>query len=296
MAREGLLAVERLRGQALSGRGQAGTLVLMLVAPPLWHGMSGYGHVEQPLEMWLTLLGARFIGVRRTGRAGVALGLAALSRSTALAYAAPLALAAVAVRRLRGAVVLVAGLGLTIAVLMVPLLLADGRDVVYSLVTYRGDLPVGGGSAWLLAVGTPAAGFAQHGDAQVIAGAVVLVSVAGLWRVHANLDRALFATLTAAAACFPMLAKTVWPYYMLDPFILAAVWWLGQRPVWRSWRVAAPLAVIAAEVLAELGTTLPPDGRARLLESVMQSALMLTVAGLVLAPQLAGSVIQGRAR
>ena len=44
--------------------------------------------------------------------------------------------------------------------------------------------------------------------------------------------------LTVAACCFPLFAKTVFPYYLLEPYIFALLWWLarpGSALNWRAW-------------------------------------------------------------
>src|SRR5258707_9692252 len=51
-----------------------------------------YGHVEQPLMLWLVLWAVRSLAEQRAWRAGVLLGLALLTRSAAVLYALPLAL------------------------------------------------------------------------------------------------------------------------------------------------------------------------------------------------------------
>ena len=71
LAREAVLAVEAGRG----GRTRRlPVAAVFLLAPPLWVALVGFGHIEQPLELWLILLGVRLLGRGATVRAGVCLG------------------------------------------------------------------------------------------------------------------------------------------------------------------------------------------------------------------------------
>src|SRR5207245_2066673 len=75
LAEEVVRAIERSRGGRLGGRARAGALVLVLAAPTLWQGVVGYGHIEQPLELWLTLVAVRKLQGARSASAGAILGL-----------------------------------------------------------------------------------------------------------------------------------------------------------------------------------------------------------------------------
>ena len=215
---------------------------VFLLAPPLWVALVGFGHIEQPLELWLILLGVRLLGRDAPLRAGVCLGLAVMTRSVAAVCLLPLVLALLVDRRWAAAVALVAAAAVTAGVVIAPFWLADRSDVVYSLLTYRGGLPTVGGSLWVAYTGASWAGFVQHADALLFAGAALLLSVAVLAaRPHRGWTAPrVYGLLAVAAACVPMLAKTSWPYYLLDPYVFAAIWWLG-RP-----GVRCSLAVVGA--------------------------------------------------
>jgi hypothetical protein len=272
--------VERSRG-AVEWRLAA--YCVFLVAPPLVIAVADFGHIEQPVELWLVLLAAGFALKTRSVLAGIAIGLALLTRSTALLYVIPFALLPLATRRVRPtATVLALGL-ITAAAGLAPFFLADGANVVHSLITYRGALPIGGGSFWLAALGTPWAGVAQHGDTYLVVGIAVLLSALTLWRRPgvATTPAGLFGLLTVAAACFPMLAKTVLPYYLLEPYVFAAVWWLARPGTALNWRAAVPLLLTADVFLAKWGTTLPFTGLG-LVEGVTSSTVLAVVIGLVI--------------
>jgi hypothetical protein len=70
-------------------------------------------------------------------------------------------------------------------------------------------------------------------------------------------DARLFAAMALTACCFGLLAKTVWPYYLMEAYIFATVWAFGR---WRTEDgvaalVLPPAAISALGLLAEIGST-----------------------------------------
>jgi hypothetical protein len=265
MAREAVLAVEAGRGE---GRGRDFRRLLVsavfLLSPALWVALVGFGHIEEPLELWLILLAVRLLGRGRMVWAGICLGLAVMTKSVSAVCLIPLLVALLFDRRVRSAAALAGAAALTAAAVITPILLADRSDVVYSLVTYRGELPIVGGSLWVAFAGSAWDGFVRHSDAVLFAAAALVLSVAALaWRPRRGwATPRVYGLLAVAAACVPMLAKTSWPYYLLDPYVFAAIWWLGCPGRVVSWRLAVPLLLGAgAIVLAAIEPTLPlPTG------------------------------------
>ena len=90
LAHEGLRTIARLNGKPLTGFARYGVFALFLFSPLLWQGMLGYGHIELAIMLWLLLLGVNALADGRAGWAGVFLGLALLTRSSALVYVIPL--------------------------------------------------------------------------------------------------------------------------------------------------------------------------------------------------------------
>jgi hypothetical protein len=140
---------------------------------------------------------------------------------------------------------------------VLPFLLADPTDTIYSLVTHRGLLPVGGGSPWQLLIGTPYLWVPQHWDVLFVLGLALLLS---LIVIVARKDlepssRDIYGLLALTALALPLLAKSVWPYYFLDAYVFAAVWWLGQAGAlaWgrRLIGAAIPLIAIIGTLLTE---------------------------------------------
>jgi hypothetical protein len=169
---------------------------------------------------------------------------------------------------------------------LLPFLIADPADVVHSLFTYRGSLQIGAGSIWSVARGGPLEAAGQHFDIVFV---VVAALALNLWlasRPGGFTELRLFAGLALTAACLALLAKTVWPYYLMEAYIFATVWAFGR------WRPAdgyfalllAPVAISVLGGLAELGSTPglrpAPVEVEGVLMFVLLSALMLWTARL----------------
>jgi hypothetical protein len=283
LAREAVLAVEAGRGQGVR---RLPVMAVFLLAPSLWVALIGFGHIEQPIELWLVLLGVRLLGRGATLRAGICIGLAVMTRSIAAVCLIPLLAALLSDRRARSAAALAGTTALTAALVIAPFWLADRSDVLFSLVTYRGALPIVGGSLWVALPEGAVSGFVQHWDSVLFAGAALVLNVAALaWRPRGGwAPPRVYALLAVAAACVPLLAKTSWPYYLLDPYVFAAIWWLGRPGRVLSWRLAVPL-LLAVEgiVLAAVEPTLPLARTPGAVDGILASAGMALAIALILA-------------
>jgi hypothetical protein len=256
MAREAVMTVERLRAQRLVGRNRFFAYAAFAVAPPIWHSVAGYGHIEQPIEIWLVLLGARWISADRPTRGGTALGLAILARSSAALLAFPLLFAA-GRRGVRSA----AGMGIAAVLVaivgLLPFYFADRVDIVHSLFEYRSSLLVGKGSIWTFSRGTAWEQFAQHWDLAVVGALVLAINLWLATRPGGMVEGRIYAALALTAASFALLAKTVWPYYFTEVYVFSAVWALGRARASKP-RLISPLLVVSAlGLFAEVGST--PD-------------------------------------
>ena len=275
MAREGVAAIERLRGNRLAGRWRLLAYGALAAGPPVWQSLAGFGHIEQPFEVWFVLLAIRWLDADRPARSGVALGLAVLSRSIAGLYAIPIALHAW--RRRPMAIPLMAiAASATALVGLLPFYLADPASLMTSLFTNRGLLIVGAGSIWTLSTGTVFEQVAQHYDVVFIA---LLALAANAWlamRPGGLTGQRLFAALALTAASFVLLAKTVWPYYLMEIYVFATVWSAGAwRPKY-GWQrlVLPPIAIAALGALAEFGSTPHLARDAVMLEGVAMFVLL----------------------
>ena len=285
MAREAVAAIDRLRGATLRGLPRLLAYGVFAASPTLVNAVLGYGHVEQPMTLWLVLLAVRLLARGRSASAGIGFGLAILTRSLASLPVIPLGLLLLVRGRWRALVVLGGSAALTIALGLLPFLLADRSDTTYSLVTHRAQLPVGGGSFWQLVVGTPYQWLPQRWDVLFVLGLVLLLSltvIAGRRDLEPS-SPDIYGLLALTALALPLLAKSVWPYYFLDAYIFGTVWWLGQaEPLALRRRLVAAMVPFVA-VLATLLTEyeMPASAaRIRLLEGVAVGLILsvLTVA------------------
>ena len=261
LAREGLRTIARLNGNPLTGFARYGVFMLFLFSPLLWQGMLGYGHIELAIMLWLLLLGVNMLADGRAGWAGALLGLALLTRSSALVYVIPL-LGVTLWRRRWGQVTrFIALYALVVVVGLAPFLLADRENTLFSLVSFRGELPVGGYSVWGMLIGTPWEAFAKHYDSLVVLGAALIVTLLALL-VRRDLDvtsRDFLIVLALCGLCFALFIKTVWPYYLFEPYVFIVAWWIPwlrearAQVSWLVWclAMALPIALIAAGALVD---------------------------------------------
>jgi hypothetical protein len=281
MAREATRLADR---GAAAQRGRA-VYTAIFLSVPLWLALGSFGHVEVPLEMWLTLSALRLTLDRRLVPAAAVMGLVILTRSAAAVMVLGLALLAGAEdatarpgQRAARSLIVIAGSATTVMVGLLPFLVADRSGVVSSLLTFRSALPISGGSAWLLlARGLPWEGIVQRDDAFIFTGAAFLMVSAVLWRTRGQRMDVCRSTalLTIAACCVPLLSKTTWAYYLTEPYVLAVVWTLS-RPgplTLRRWGVPGLLSALSA-LLAVTGLSTPPTS----LQAVVGLASSITVA------------------
>jgi hypothetical protein len=205
-----------------------------------------------------------------------------LTRTLAALPLIPLALLLLARGRWRVTAWLAGSAALTAALGLVPFVLADPKDTIYSLLTHRGSLPVSGGSIWQLLVGTPYEWVPQHGDIFFVLGLAVLVSLLVI-RARPELEassRDIYGLLALTALTLPLLAKSVWPYYFLDAYVFGAIWWLGQvGPLALGRRLLGAMVPL----IATIGTLLTEyemgasAQRIRLLEGVGMGGILAIV-------------------
>jgi len=279
MAREAVLAIDRLRGASLAGISRLLAYGVFALSPTLLIGVLGYGHVEQPMELWLVLVAGRILASGRTTAAGISFGLALLTRSLAGLPLIPLGLLLLARGRWRAVTWLTASAAFVVALGLLPFVLADPKDTIYSLVTHRASLSVGGGSIWQLLVGTPYEWIPQRADVIFVLGLAVLLSlIVIVARKNLTLSSPdIYGLLALTALTLPLLAKSVWPYYFLDAYVFGVIWWLGQAdPVAIGRRLigaSLPLIAVLATLLTEfeMGTN---SARIRLNEGVAMGLVL----------------------
>jgi hypothetical protein len=287
MAWEAVLAIDRLRGTRLGGLSRVLAYGVFAASPILVIGVLGYGHIEQPMTLWLVLLAVRKLARDRALAAGICFGLAMLTRTLAVLPLIPLALLLLVRGRWRALARSAGSTAFLVALVVLPFLLADPQNTIYSLLTHRGSLPVSGGSVWQLLVGTPYEWIPRRADVLFLLALAALVSLIVI-RARQDLEvssRDLYGLLALTSLTLPLLAKSVWPYYFLDAYVFGAIWWLGQASplAWgRVMGAALPLIAIAGALLTEyeleqIGTGIRlPEGVAM---GVILAVLMTVLAG-----------------
>lgn len=257
MAREGVAAIERLRGERPLGRwARPLTYAVLTLGIPVWQSLEGYGHIEQPIEVWLVLVAARWLNRGWGTRAGIAFGLAVLTRSSAGLLIVPFLLSAWRRAPAHAAALVGAAVATGVAGLL-PFYLEDAADLTRSMFTYRPSLLVGAGSIWSLTHGTPLEAWGQHADVAFVAGLAITINLWLASRRGGLTDDRLYAGLALTAASFALLAKTVWPYYFFEVFVFGTVWAVGR---WRPNHgvpalILPPVVASVFGIIGEFGST-----------------------------------------
>jgi len=261
---------------------------LIALGPLTWVCVATWGHLEQPLMLCFLVAAVAALHLRREALAGVLAGLALLSGTAALFPLAAL-VALLVVQRQWRAVALVGGLATTVVALgLAPFLVVDRRDTVYSLLTWRGSEQIGGNSLWsVVTVDAVARALPRSVDAllrrldtpAIIALAVcTAVLAARRLRVSAYGPEA-WAVLAIAALGLPMLAKVMWPYYYLQPFVLLVIYECATSPrrpagLWR-WPVLSIGFLVIATTLAQYVGLTSVGSLDRVVTGALQSGVML---------------------
>ncbi|HEV2459062.1 MAG TPA: glycosyltransferase 87 family protein [Ktedonobacterales bacterium] len=240
--------------------------VLIVLSPLTWQAIGTWYHLEQPLMLCFLVAALIALQTEREGLAGVLAGLAVLTRTTALFPLLALGVLLlmerrwVALLKLGGIGALVAALGLA------PFVLFDRADVTYSFLTWRGSAPIGGNSIWSILASGSAGGIrhtldaaARRLDEFAVLLFVLLTSILAARRLSVSAySRDAWAVVAIAALAVPMLSKTTWPYYYLEPFVPLLVWEFATMHdrvsgVWRWPVLTFGFLVVAATLSQYLG-------------------------------------------
>jgi hypothetical protein len=254
----------------------------VMLAPALWIAVIDYGHIEQPVEVCLLVLAITCSLRDRNALTGIALGAAVLTRTIAGFSVIPFVLLPLATRHIRPMATTMLTAALTIGAGITPFLVADAQAAVHSLLTYRSSLPIGGGSFWIIARQTSWAGLARSGDVYLGA-AVACALVAFTLRrkpTVATTHAGLTGLLAVASCCFPLFAKTVFPYYLLEPYVFAAMWWLSRPGSALNWRALVPL-LLTIDVFIVKAASISPFSASGAVEGVVSSTVVGVAVALV---------------
>ena len=206
---------------------------LIALSPLTWQSLTPWYHLEQPLMLCLLLCAVAALQTRHEGLAGLLAGLALLTRTTALMPLIALGVLLLLEREWRG-LLRFGGIAALVAIVgMAPFFLFNPQDTIYSLVTWRGSSQIGGNSIWSI--------FAYSGDASsirhllnavaerldtysVVLLILVVALVAARQRHISAYSTDAWAVIAIACLATPMLSKTVWPYYYIEPFVALLIW------------------------------------------------------------------------
>jgi len=199
--------------------------VLVALGPLSWQTMATWYHVEQPLMLCLLIGAMLALQSRRAALAGVLAGLAVLTRTTAIVPLIALGVLLLLGRDWR-ALLKVGGIGALVAAIgFAPFFLFDRHDTLYSLVQWRGTAIIGGNSIWTLFSSTPLDGIARRLDFYAVVLFVLIITFLAARRFGVTAySRDAWAVLALGALAVPLLSKTNWPYYYLEPFIFLLIW------------------------------------------------------------------------
>jgi hypothetical protein len=238
--------------------------ILIALGPLSWQTMATWYHVEQPLMLCLLLSAVLALQNRREGLAGVLAGLAVLTRTTASVPLLALGVLLLLGREWRGLLKLGGAGALVAGVGFAPFFLFAPRATLYSLVQWRGTAIIGGNSIWTLFAYNGADGslratidaLARRLDFYTV---ILFVAIAAFlaarrFKISAYAREA-WAVLAIAALGVPMLSKTNWPYYYLEPFVFILVWEFAsmhdrRAGLWR-WPVLATSFLAVAATLSQ---------------------------------------------
>ncbi|MBA3825087.1 MAG: hypothetical protein H0X24_14475 [Ktedonobacterales bacterium] len=206
------------QGQALVAYG------LIVLSPLTWQNFTNWWHFEQPLMLFLFVFGVAQLQRNQVGLAGVLLGLALLTRTTAAVPLIALLVVLAAERAWPVLLKLSATIAIVVAVGFGPFFIFDYKDTAYSLLQWRGSAPIGN-SIWSIFINTPLDGIARHLDLPVAIVAASVVAYLAVQRFGFSArGRELWAVLSIASLMVPMLSKTNWPYYYAEPLIFLVIW------------------------------------------------------------------------
>jgi hypothetical protein len=260
--------------------------ILVALGPLSWQTMATWYHVEQPLMLCLLIGSVLALQSRREGLAGVLAGLAVLTRTTAIVPLVALGVLLLLGREWRGLLKL-GGIGALVAGIgFAPFFLFDRRDTLYSLVQWRGTAIIGSNSIWTLFASTPLDSLARRLDFYTVILFVVIVAFLAVRRFALSAySRDAWAVLALATLAVPMLSKTNWPYYYLEPFIFLLIWEFAsmhdrRAGLWR-WPVLAISFLAVTATLSQYIYLRSVGAGDRILVGLLEFSAMAAFAALV---------------
>jgi len=237
--------------------------LLVALGPLTWQTYGTWYHIEQPLMLCFLVGAVLLLQRKREGLAGVLAGLAFLSRTTALIPLIALGVLLLTERQWRP-LLKFAGVSGAIAISGVaPFFVFDRADATYSFLTWRSGAPIGGNSIWTIFASSNSGGIRHLADSMArrldMYSVIVVVAIIAFLAVRrlgvSAYTRDAWAVLAMATLAVPMLSKTNWPYYYLEPFIFILIWEFAsmhdrRAGVWR-WPLLSVIYVAVTATLSQ---------------------------------------------
>ncbi len=206
--------------------------LLVTLSPLTWQTYGIWYHVEQPVMLCFLLGSLWALQARRDGLAGALAGLAFLSRTTALIPLIAVGVMLLTEKQWRSLLTFGGVSAAVAAVGLGPFFLFDPHDTIHSLVTWRGTAPIGGNSIWTIFSTSNTVGLrhtldsiARRLDMYTVILVVAIVAYFAVRRLRISAySRDAWAIVAIATLTVPMLSKTNWPYYFLEPFFFILIW------------------------------------------------------------------------
>ncbi len=264
---------------------------LVVLSPLTWQSYSPWYHIEQPMMLCLLVAALLALQSRNEALAGVFAGLAVLTRTTALMPLLAIGVLLLVAREWR-TLIRFGGIAAGIAVLGVaPFFLADRADTTYAFLTWRGTAIIGGNSIWAIFAAPDSATGIRHTldalarrlDMPTVVIFLVIVAALAAQRRHVSaFGRDAWAVAAIAALAVPMLSKTNWPYYYLEPFIFLLIWEFSSMHdrlsgVWR-WPVLSVFYLATTATLSQYIWVQSVGALDRILVGVTEFAVMAAFA------------------
>jgi len=237
---------------------------LVVLSPLTWQSYGTWYHIEQPMMLCLLVGALMAFQQRRETLAGLLAGLALMTRTTALIPLIAFGVLLIVGGEWRALLKFAGVAAVVVVVIMAPFFAFDRADTTYSFLTWRGSAAIGGNSIWsIFAASDTTTGIrhtldaaARRLDMPTVIVAVLIVTFLAARHFHISAyGRDAWAVLAIAALAVPMLSKTNWPYYYLEPFILLLVWEFTsmhdrRAGVWR-WPVVSVAYLAATATLSQ---------------------------------------------
>ncbi len=239
---------------------------LVALGPLTWQTYATWYHVEQPLMLCFLVAAVLLLQQRREGLAGVLAGLAFLSRTTALIPLIALGVLLLTERQWRPFLKFGGVSAAIAAVGVAPFFVFDRADATYSFLTWRSSAAIGSNSIWTLFASSNPGGIrhlidsaARRLDMYSVIVVVAIIAFLAVRRLGVSAyGREAWAVLAMATLAVPMLSKTNWPYYYLEPFIFILIWEFAsmhdrRAGVWRWPLLSVSYVAVTATLSQYIG-------------------------------------------